>query len=342
MIGMPRAKHKNIPIFIPHMGCPHDCVFCDQRTISGQMSFDESAVANEIETALSTIVPDAEVEIAYFGGSFTAIDRDLMLRLLDVAETYVDRGRVRGIRFSTRPDAMGDDILDLLSRYTISAIELGLQSLDDEVLCASHRGHTAKQAEDACRRIVARGYSLVGQMMLGLPASTPEKERDTAERICTLGANAVRIYPTVVLDGTALATMMRQGKYTPLTVDEAVERAADVLDIVLAHDVEVLRIGLCASEGLSGERVVGGANHPAMGELAYSALFGRRMKEVLARAKTDLSGKTVTLLVPTGKTSQAVGQHRQNAMALCKTFGLANICVKESAQLTGMQILLSE
>lgn len=342
MTDVTKEKHKNIPIFIPHMGCPHDCIFCDQRIISGQIAFDESAVAGEIEAALATLAPAAKAEIAYFGGSFTAIDRDLMVRLLDLAQSYVNAERVTGIRFSTRPDTVGEDVLEILSHYTVSAIELGLQSMDDEVLTACRRGHTAAQAEDACRRIVARGYDFVGQMMLGLPASTPEKERKTAELICSLGARAVRIYPTVVLDSTALAVMMRQGKYRPLTVEEAAERAADVLEIVQAHDVDVLRVGLCASEGLSGERVVGGAHHPALGELAYSALFGRRMREVLSAAKADLKGKTATFLVPRGKISQAVGQHRANALALCKAFGLAGISIIESEQLTGTQVVLSE
>jgi histone acetyltransferase (RNA polymerase elongator complex component) len=339
---MPKGKHKNIPIFIPHMGCPHACVFCDQRTISGQATFDEGVVQSEIETALATLAPDAQTEIAYFGGSFTAIDRSLMIRLLDLAQSFVDAGRVAGIRFSTRPDAVGEDVLDILSNYTISAIELGLQSMDDEVLLASHRGHTAAQAEDACRRIVARGYSLVGQMMLGLPASTPDKERKTAELICSLGAGAVRIYPTVVLEGTALAVMMRQGAYTPLMVDEAIERAADVLAIMQAHNVDVLRVGLCASEGLSGERAVGGANHPALGELAYSVLFGRRMREALARSKADLRGKNVTFLVPRGKTSQAVGQHRRNATDLCRAFDLAGVRICECEGLTGTEVLLKD
>ena len=133
-------KHKNIPIFIPHMGCPHCCVFCDQRTISGHTAFDERAVQTEIETGIATLPSNTKAEIAFFGGSFTAIDRNLMVRLLEMAQHYVDAGCVQGIRFSTRPDAVGEDILDILDRYSISAVELGLQSMDDEVLLATRRG----------------------------------------------------------------------------------------------------------------------------------------------------------------------------------------------------------
>ena len=334
-------KHKNIPIFIPHMGCPHRCVFCDQRTISGHSAFDVETVEAEIETALATIPQGCGVEIAYFGGSFTAIDRGLMVRLLDVAERFVREGRVSGIRFSTRPDAVGEEVLELLSHYTVSAIELGLQSLDDVVLRACHRGHTSAVAEDACRRIVARGYSLVGQMMLGLPKSTGESERYTAERICALGASAARVYPTVVFDQTALAVSMKKGDYRALTTDEAVGRAADVLEILLANDVEILRVGLCASDGLSGERAIGGANHPALGELCYSALFYRRMMAALQSCDRALAGQGVTFLVPPGKTSQAIGQHRKNLLALEAAFGLSSVRVRESETLRSIQVLLA-
>ena len=339
---MQGQRHKNIPIFIPHMGCPHCCVFCDQRTISGHHTFEVEAVEAEIETALRTISQESEVEIAYFGGSFTAIDRTLMVRLLDVAERFVRKGRVTGIRFSTRPDAVGEDVLDLLSDYTVSAIELGLQSMDDEVLTRCRRGHTAKQAEDACRRIVARGYSLVGQMMLGLPGSTRERERYTAERICTLGARAARVYPTVVFEKTALALMMTSGQYVPLSLDEAVERAADVMEIFLNHGVEILRVGLCASEGLSSEAAIGGAYHPAMGELAYGALFYRRMSALLETSGQEWAGKTPTFLVPRGKISQAIGQHRANVERLKDAFGLSCVKVYESDTLEGIQVLLKD
>ena len=334
--------HKNVPTFIPHMGCPHCCVFCDQRTISGHSSFEVETVEAEIEAALRTIPQGCKAEIAYFGGSFTAIDRSLMIRLLDVAERFVRSGQASGIRFSTRPDAVGEDVLALLSGYTISAIELGLQSMDDEVLARCRRGHTTKQAEDACRRVVAHGYSLVGQMMLGLPGSTSESERYTAERICALGARAARVYPTVVFEGTALAVMMRSGQYVPLSLDEAVERAADVMEIFLSHEVELLRVGLCASEGLSSEAAIGGAYHPAMGELAYGTLFYRRMSALLEARGPEWTGKTPVFLVPRGKISQAVGQHRVNVERLKQVFGLCGVRVYESNDLEGIQVLLRD
>lgn len=336
---MDARSHKNIPIFIPHMGCPHRCVFCDQCAISGQSEFDISKVREQIEAALVTLAPDARAEIAYFGGSFTAVDRALMIELLDLAQSYVDAGRVSGIRFSTRPDALDDGVLDILSRYTVVAIELGLQSMDDAVLAACRRGHTSDVARDACRRIVARGYALVGQMMLGLPASNADKEMATAMEICDLGASAVRVYPTVVFDGTALGELLKKGEYTPLTDAEAAERCAPILALLEERGVRALRVGLCASEVLSSSRVLGGANHPALGEMCYAALFHRRMSELLVGQAT--AGRTACFAVPRGKTSQALGQKRANAISLMRRYTLADICVREDTSLCGTRVKLT-
>ena len=209
------VKHVNIPIFIPHLGCPNDCVFCNQRSISGRAYFDEGSVEGEIESALSTVSSDSEVEIAFFGGSFTGIDRSLMLRLLDTATRFVNQGRVSSIRLSTRPDYISSEVLDLLSNYPVRDIELGIQSMDDKVLAAAKRGHLAKDSERACALIKQYGFSLVGQMMTGLPKSTPESEIMTARRICDMGADGARIYPTMVFYKTELESMMIGGEYTP-------------------------------------------------------------------------------------------------------------------------------
>ena len=191
-------RHINIPIFIPHLGCPNDCVFCNQRSISGKTDFCEENIDAEIEEALSTCGATDEAEIAFFGGSFTGIDRELMIRLLDKAQVYVDAGRVSSIRLSTRPDYIDGEILSILSRYAVRTVELGLQSMDDGVLAASRRGHDAATAERACAMVKKAGFSLVGQMMIGLPVSDGAKEVATARRLCELGVDAARVYPTVV------------------------------------------------------------------------------------------------------------------------------------------------
>ena len=307
--------HRNIPIFIPHMGCPNQCVFCNQRSISGCQSFREEDVVNQIETALSTVPTDADTEIAFFGGSFTGIDRALMLRLLDTAERYVKARRVSGIRLSTRPDYISTEILQILSRYSVRTIELGLQSMDDGVLLASQRGHTAGQAAKACRAVVDAGFSLVGQMMIGLPKGTLQNELVTAQSICDLGASAARIYPTVVFYGTPLCEMVTNGSYAPLSVEEAVVRTAKIYEVFCERGIPCIRIGLCASDELFSEaHVMAGPNHAALGELVQSEYAYSKLLESLSHA--GLLGKEVVLLLPKREVSRFVGQKRRNLLRL--------------------------
>ncbi len=308
------------------------CVFCNQRSISGKVCFERESVVREIEAALRTIPSDCEVEIAYFGGSFTGIDRELMIYLLNVAQGFVDEdragARVSGIRMSTRPDYIDGEILDILSNYTVSAIELGLQSMDDGVLSLSKRGHTAKDAEKACRMIVERGYDLVGQMMIGLPGSDIDKEIATAKKICELGAVGARIYPTVVFYDTELADMTARGEYEMLGCEDAVMRSAAVLEIFEDAGVDCIRIGLCASDNLSDtDKVMGGANHPAMGELVSGELMYRRMCRALDGLDTD--GRMACFCVPRGRLSACIGQKKKNKNRIIENYKLRGVCFTE-------------
>ena len=314
-------RHVNIPVFIPHLGCPNQCVFCNQRAISEHKDFSEAGVRDEIEQVLSTLRPEDEAEIAFFGGSFTGIDRDLMCRLLDMAQAYVTEGRVKSIRLSTRPDYINDEILSILARYSVKTIELGLQSMDDAVLLACRRGHTAAQAEQACRAVVNAGFELVGQMMIGLPGADPESEIKTAEKICNLGASAARIYPTVVFYDTPLCEMAQHGEYVPLSVDEAVERTAPVLQLFRARALPCIRVGLCATESLtSPEAVYAGPNHPALGEMILGECLYEKVKEKVLQA--GLEQKGIILEVPPRELSATVGQHRRNIKKLQRETGV--------------------
>jgi len=305
------GRHVNIPLFIPHMGCPHTCVFCNQRAISGHERFDPSTVEREIEDVLRTVRFEDSCEIAFFGGSFTGIDRTLMIDLLERARRYVDRGLVESIRLSTRPDYVDEEILTILSSYGVRTVELGLQSFSDRVLTASERGHDADCGRRACELVKRFGFDLVGQMMIGLPLSDGESERMTAETICHLGADGARVYPTVVFHNTELARMTEEGRYMPLTEAEAVKRCADVLEILDAHGVPCIRVGLCASENLSDRaQVIGGANQSAIGELAMSEVYYRRICEVLE--KGSFEGRSLTIFVPRGAVSKVVGQNKRN------------------------------
>lgn len=334
-----KKRHVNIPIFIPHLGCPNNCVFCNQRTISGHGDFKIDTVRDEIDTALSTLDVDTEREIAFFGGSFTGIDRELMIELLDLAESYVERGLVREIRLSTRPDYIDDGILDILSRYSVKTIELGLQSMRDTVLCASKRGHDAECAVRACRAIKARGFSLIGQMMIGLPESSAEDEIYTAELICSVGADGARVYPTVVFAETELADMMREGRYLPLDTDIAVERTKNVLDVFDKQGIPCIRVGLCASENLrDASLAIAGATHSAIGEMAMSELFFERICEELDRR--SVHGGSLIIYVARGATSKAIGQKKKNKENICKKYCLESLKVLEKNELLGYNIIL--
>ena len=328
--------HANIPIFIPHLGCPNACVFCDQKAISGHRAYDPIAVRREIEEILGTLNDCQNRQIAFFGGSFTGIDRAQMLELLELAQSYVRRGEVESIRLSTRPDYIDDEILTLLSRYSVRTVELGLQSMDDRVLAASRRGHDSQTAERACRMVKRYGFELVGQMMIGLPLSDGHSERMTAERIVELGADAARVYPTVVFRGTELGRMTQQGIYRPLTDEETIGRTADVLEIFDRASIPVIRVGLCASETLaSDEAVMAGANGSAIGEQAMSEVFYRRMSACLATAP---QGDEVIFHVPTGAASRAAGHRRSNRVRLCREYNLKRIRIYEDDTLQNYHI----
>ena len=348
--GNPSVKHKNIPIFIPHLGCPNTCVFCNQRSISGKQCFNRSSVVEEIEEALGTIPADCDVEIAFFGGSFTGIDRDLMVYLLKVAKHYVDnptegRARVSGIRMSTRPDYINEEIIEILSHYPVKTIELGLQSMDDEVLTKTKRGHTASDAEKACKMIKDAGYLLVGQMMIGLPGSTLEKEIMTAEKICEMGADGARIYPTVTFYDTELADMVENGEYEMLELDDAIYRSKEVLKVFNVGGVECIRIGLCASDNLGDlEKVKGGAYHPALGELVLGELFYDKMRALVQNIakNTSLEGKKLYVHVLENELSQAIGQNGKNKKRLIEEFGLKDFQVRKTIYSIGITLFIDE
>ena len=336
-------KHINIPVFIPHLGCPNDCVFCNQRSISGKITFDPNSVRNEIDMALSTIDSQSNVEIAFFGGSFTGIDRQLMLYLLDIAQEYVDSGRVSSIRLSTRPDYINEEILNILKKYSVKTIELGIQSMDDNVLLECKRGHLAEQSINACRSVKEAGFNLIGQMMIGLPGSNVDSERFTAEMICKMEADGSRIYPTVVFYETELCEMSKRGEYTPLDLDDAVFRTKEVLKVFDRYNVPCIRVGLCASENLSSdESVFGGANHSAIGELAIGELFFEKMDSLIDKlCKQGSLPKKPTIYVPKGCTSKAVGQKRKNIERLCQKYSIYDIKILEKNTIIGYNILLS-
>ena len=296
------------------------------------------AVAKEvIESHLSTISPEVHTELAFFGGSFTAINREDMVGLLRTALPYLKGGQIRSIRVSTRPDAIDDEVLSILADYGVATIELGIQSIDDRVLSACHRGHTAADSFRAAERILRHGMTPGGQMMIGLPASTPDSEANTARAIVEMGAKEARIYPTVVFAHTPLAEQMQTGLYSPLSIEEAVARTVAPLEIFEEGGVKLLRVGLCETDGLRDTNsVLGGAYHPAMGELCYNALYEKRISALLRKISPP-KHSIVKITVAPGRLSMAIGQKRRNLLTLQEKFGI-RLRFAEDPSLTGFAV----
>ncbi len=332
------SRHINIPIFVVHLGCPHQCSFCNQRSISGHEGFDIEQMERTVEQSLAT-AKDAEVEIAFFGGSFTGIERAQMTEILSRVQPYLKSGAVKALRCSTRPDYIDEEILDILEKYGMRTVELGIQSMSERVLAACRRGHTAEDSARAARLLVSRGFSFVGQMMIGLPEATAEDEIETAKRIADLGASAARVYPTVVFRKTPLCVEAQQGSYVPLSLCEAVERSANAVSVFRAREIPVIRVGLQASESLAdAKEVYAGPAHPALGELVETELYKRKIEAQLGAEIKN--APYLYLTVAKGCTSAAVGQNQSNKIYLCKTYGFSRVSVTESDALCKGDVII--
>ncbi len=296
---------SNVSIFVPHEGCPHMCSFCNQHIISGQTA---KVTKEEVSAALGRALEtggDNKNQIAFFGGSFTAIPKEYMTELLEATVPFKDK--FNGIRISTRPDCIDEEILDFLKGYDVRAIELGAQSMDDEVLSLNRRGHTAEDVINASELIKAKGFELGLQMMTGLYGDTDEKAILTAERLASLKPATVRIYPTVVLKGTELDRLYKSDEFKPQSVDEAVNLCVKLIPIFERAGIKIIRLGLHASEGVEGE-MSAGAYHPAFKELCLGRIY---LKNALAVLEGKEKG-TVTLAVGERYISQMAGQKKIN------------------------------
>lgn len=278
----------NIPVFVPHVGCPNDCAFCNQRSITGIIEAPAPESVGEIVETWLSGGKTGENTVAFFGGSFTGIDTSLQRRYLAAAKRYLDKGLVSGIRLSTRPDYIDEERLDLLAEYGVTNIELGAQSMDDSVLAAAGRGHNAEAVRRASELIRGRGFVLGLQMMTGLPLDTPEISLATADEFIRLGAEETRIYPTLVMEHTRLAELYRAGEYSPQTVGEAADLGALLYEKFKRAGVKVLRIGLSDSEDLKGG-CVAGPYHPAMGELVMSRYIRNQLEKYAECGKLEVA-----------------------------------------------------
>lgn len=330
-------KHINVSVFVPHAGCPHQCSFCNQKSISGASS---QPTAEDVRRAAQTAMRSSpeeikDGEIAFFGGSFTAIDREYMLALLKSAQEFIGENGFKGIRISTRPDAVDDEICDILEKYHVTAVELGAQSTDDRVLELNRRGHTREDIFRSARLLKSRGFETGLQMMTGLYGSTDGDSIATARDIISLSPDTVRIYPTVVIKDTPLAELYLRGEYRPQTAEESAVLCAKLLPMFEKAGIRVIRLGLHSGGSVEGGYLAG-AYHPALREMCEGHIYF----DIICRRLQGREKGRYTVYVAPRELSKAAGQKKCNIEKL-ETLGY--FCrVKELDGLTARDIIIEK
>lgn len=320
-------KKKNIPIFVAHKGCPNDCVFCNQVKISGAKDeINPDKIKNIIEASLA-YADYKNTQIAFFGGSFTGIEKNVMEEYLKIAKYYVDKYSLDGIRLSTRPDYISPSILDILKKYGVKVIELGVQSMDDDVLIKNNRGLTVADTEKACKLIKDYGFSLGVQLMTSMYGSDKNKDIKTAQLTTYLKPDFVRIYPTVVIEGTKLYEFYKNGLYKTKTLDETVDICCEMLEIFEKENIPVIRLGLMTNEDINCDKVIG-AYHPAFGELVFSKLYFNKICKIAEEKNLSLKDKILIIKAPKNEVSKICGHKKINTEKLKEKYHVKDIHFK--------------
>lgn len=343
-------KHAIIPVFIPHRGCPNDCVFCNQKAITAR-SADVSPedVHNLIEQYLPTLKGRGleTLELAFFGGSFTGIPMEEQSAFLEVASYYKKRGLIDKIHMSTRPDYINTEILDNLKRFDADIIELGVQSLDQKVLDASRRGHSVKDVHDACSLIKEYGFELGIQLMIGLPGDSLEKCIYSANETVKIAPSIARLYPTIVLDDTKLQEMYEAGDYHPLTTTEAVAITKEMYKILAAAGINIIRVGLKSTDLISGsggasDHTVGHTYHPAFRQLVEGEIAKESLEKQLCESLKNKSAKAVNFCSNGVSFSNMIGNSRCNKIYFEKKYPDLKFTFSLDNSLADMTFLLKE
>jgi histone acetyltransferase (RNA polymerase elongator complex component) len=332
-----------IPFFLMNRGCPHRCLFCNERLTAGDLpeSITKAAFAKTVRAHLrGTGRKHGSVQIAFYGGTFTGMERKEQRRLLECAAPFLREGSVDGIRLSTRPDEIGTEELDILEAFGVTTIEVGAQSLDDEVLLRSRRGHSAADTVRAVILLKERGFKTGIHLMAGLPGDNRDRFCRTIDRVIALGPDMVRIHPTIVLRDTALAGAFREGRYLPLTIAEAVGQCKEALKELTRAGIPVIRLGLQATRELQGPgAVVAGPFHPSFRSLVESALL-REMAAALLTAAGP-GEETVSFILAPADISTFPGEGRGNIAVLKERFGLADIRLAADPALPRLTLTLT-
>lgn len=307
-----------IPIFVPHKGCPNQCIFCNQKKISGQikeLTADEVRQIIDDYLEINNKVKYTNIEVAFYGGSFTGIEYEKQIELLEVANEYIKNKKINSIRLSTRPDYINQEILDYLKKYGVRLIELGVQSMDNEVLKRSLRGHTSKDVINASKLIKENGMLLGLQMMVGLPLSDEEKEIKTAEEFIKLKPYCVRIYPVLVIKDTPLEEEYYEGKYQACEIEKAVKISAKLFKMFEKENIIVIRIGLQTTDNINeGKDVVAGPFHPAFGELVSQYIRFMEIEEYIKN--NELHSTDLIIKCNEKEISKIIGNKRENILKI--------------------------
>lgn len=324
---MNKKRQYIIPIFVPHLGCPNDCTFCNQRKISGQLkNVTENDVRDTIEFYLSNFKEkNSYIEVAFYGGSFTGIDVEIQEKLLQTAYEYIKNGSIDGIRISTRPDYINREILKRLKRYKVKTIELGVQSTNDYILSSCKRGHTYEDVVRASKLIRKYRFNLGHQMMIGLPESTVQDDLNTARDLIKLKPKMVRIYPVLVIRGTELEKEYNEGNYEPLTVNQAVERCKELCYLFGKKKIDIIRIGLQSTDTIcsptnNGSEVVAGPYHETFRQLVESSIYYDTIIQKIKKINTK--AKEITITVNPQNVNNVVGYKRENIEKIKEMYDL--------------------
>jgi histone acetyltransferase (RNA polymerase elongator complex component) len=341
--GSTKAAPLVIPIFLPHAGCPHRCIFCNQRAVTGQAEPNPAGAHREIgeKLALANSSKASCVEIAFFGGNFLGTEPDIRLAYLEAADFFCQKGLAAGIRFSTRPETICPSSLKGLEGFKVRTVEIGVQSFDDAVLAACCRGHSAEDSKNAARQVKDVGYSLGIQLMAGLPGQNRESAIESARQAAALCPDFVRVYPTLVLEQSPLASLWRKGAYQPLSLEEAVGVCAEMLAVFVEAGIPVARMGLCEEAALSVPgTVLAGPRHPAFGYLAQCALFLKKARQLLESASGH--GDLARLAVHPVSVSRMRGHGNANVRILKKEFSLKELEIVQDRQIGPWEVLLGK
>ena len=311
-------KHYNIPIFISHFGCPNSCVFCNQKKINGrETDVTMEDLRNTIEMYLETLPKNSKKEVAFFGGTFTGISMGLQKEYLETAYEYIKKGEIDGIRLSTRPDCINYEIVKQLKKYGVTTVELGVQSLDEEVLIATERYYPVRVVEEACKILKEYGIKLGIQLMVGLPKSTFDSDYETAKKVLEMKPDMVRIYPTLVIKNTKMEQMFYQKEYIPLSLEEAIERTKKIMALLESNGINIIRVGLQPSEDLREDGVVlGGPFHPAFRELVETEIYHNFFKKIIEKEKE------LNIIANEKSISKLVGIKKANKLRLKEYFNI--------------------